>query len=141
MKNTPNNLTGSGLPYALFMSLTAAAALAALGHLIMAGPRSAGLRTAMWAAIAVALVGSWGGSIAPLVCLKRTAAQFVAGFLLGLAARFGLTLLLTLLVLRLLPALSWNGLLLWVGIAQTVLLGVDTVVLLRLCAARSEATR
>ncbi len=141
MSTAPRSLLSSGLPLAFTLSGAAAAGLAVLGYMASRWLGEPEVLPALWTATAVALIGAWTGSIPPLVCLLRPPMQFVAGYFLGLGTRFAVTLLLTLAAYGLAPVLVWNALLIWVGLAQAVLLAVDTTVLLRLCAARGGAGR
>ena len=103
----------------------------------MAG--SAGL-AAMGVAIAIALLGAWVGTLIPIICMSGDAYRFLGGVLGGLAARFGLTMTIAL-ILRAMDVLPARPLLLWVGIAQVAILGVDTLVLLRLSRGLKWETR
>lgn len=94
--------------------------------------------TALLIAVAAALVGSWAGSVAPLWMIGAAPQQFVAAYFLGLGARFALTLLAAL-VLPAVLDVPRTPLLLWVGIAQVVLLAIDTVYLGLLVRPRREA--
>jgi hypothetical protein len=139
MSNAPRSLLSSGLPLAFTLSGATAAGLAVIGYVASRWLGEPEVLPALWSATAAALIGAWAGSIAPLVCLPRPPMQFVAGYFLGLGTRFVVTLLLTLAAYGLAPELAWNALLIWAGLAQAVLLAVDTTVLLRLCAARGGA--
>lgn len=141
MKGTPNSLLSNSLLLALALSGAAAAGLAVIGYVPTRWLGGPNWLSALWTAIAVSLAGSWAGSIAPLVCMSRSPMQFLTGYFVGLGTRFFVTLLLTLAVSWLAPGLSWNVLLVWTGLAQAVLLAVDTTVLLRLYAARGGAVR
>ena len=100
---------------------------------------SAGL-AAMGVAIAISLVGAWVGSLIPILCMTGDAYRFLGGVLGGLAARFMLTMAIAL-VLRAMDLLPAKPLLLWVGIAQFAILGVDTMMLLRLSRSLKWETR
>jgi len=102
----------------------AAAAVALLGWLPtyeLCG--SAGVR-AMLAAVGVALAGAWAGVLPTVACLSRPARQHPQGILTGLGVRFGVTVALAL-GLWSSGVLEERPFLLWVGIAQFAILGVD----------------
>ena len=86
-----------------------------------AGP--AGVR-AMLVAVAIALAGAWAGSVPTVAYLSKPAQQHMTGILLGLSVRFVVTIGLTL-AIWMSNAFPERPLLLWVGIAQFVILGVD----------------
>lgn len=113
------------------LALAAGGGLALLGYwptLRQAG--SAGC-SAMMLGLSVAVLGAWLGSAVPFYFVRRPLEQFSAGLLAGLGVRFGFTLGLALAVrsLEIVPA---EPLLLWVGIGQVVILGVDVFGLVRL---------
>ena len=101
-----------------------AAALALVGWWPTAARVGSAGVPAMLAAIAIALVGAWAGTAPAVWILNRPPQQHAAGLLTGLAVRFGVTIGLTL-ALWLTDAFAARPLLLWVGIAQFVILAVD----------------
>jgi len=113
------------------LALATAIVLAAVGYgptVALAGPT--GVR-GMFIGIGAALLGAWIGSLIPVLFISTDPRVFLNGILLGLAARFGISLGAALL-LRALDVAPASPLLLWVGIGQVALLATDTVTLLRL---------
>jgi hypothetical protein len=94
----------------------------------LAGP---GAGRAMLVGIAVALAGGWAGVIAPVAVIGRSAATLAYATLGGLGVRFFVTLAAALLLrqLRVGPA---TPMLIWVGLAQFVILAVDIIGLVRI---------
>ena len=112
-------------------SLAAAVGLALIGWYpttLASGPRA---EHAMLVGIAVALVGGWAGVIAPLAVLGRSAATLAFATLAGLGVRFFVTLAAAIVLwkLAIFPA---TPLMLWVGLAQFVILAVDLFGLVRI---------
>ena len=106
------------------MSSATGAALALIGYWPtddQAGP--AGVN-AMLAGIAIALVGGWAGSAVTIGYLTKPPQQHSNGILLGLSVRFAVTVGLTLAswLSEMFPSIP---LLLWIGMAQLVVLAVD----------------
>ena len=91
---------------------------------------AAGVR-AMFVGVGIALAGSWAGSAPSIAYLNRPPQQHPIGILAGLAVRFGVTIGLSL-AAWLADILPQTPLLLWIGIAQFVLLGVDVLGLIGL---------
>lgn len=113
------------------VALGSAIGLALIGYyptVSLSGP--SGVR-AMALGIAVALLGGWAGSVPPLALLRRSAREFAAGTLGGLLVRFVGTLGIALGVWAL-DVVPHVPLLIWVAIAQFVILTVDTIGLIRL---------
>jgi hypothetical protein len=113
------------------LAAATAALLACIGYfptLRLSGTAGVG---AMLVGIAVALVGAWIGSLIPILFIRPDPRVFLNGLLIGLGARFVITLALALL-LRAMGVGPAKPLLLWVGIGQVVILATDTVGLLRL---------
>lgn len=113
------------------LAVVTAVVLAGVGYyptLALSG--SAGAQ-AMFIGIGVALLGAWIGSLMPVLFISTNPRVFLNGILLGLLARFGVTLALAL-VFRALGIAPAKPLLLWAGIGQVVILATDTVALLRL---------
>ncbi|MFH1748944.1 MAG: hypothetical protein ABIG44_18075 [Planctomycetota bacterium] len=125
MRLIPNNSrTVTAMLRIVLMAGVAAILLLAIGYWptrILAG--SAGLM-GMLAGVAVALVGAWAGSLPTLLYISRPAREHPIGILIGLGVRFGVTMGLALAV-WLCHVVPEKPLLLWVGIAQCVILGVD----------------
>ena len=124
---TPANLRPTAaFPRIALVSAATAIALALVGYwptVSLAG--SAGV-IAMLVGIGVSLVGGWAGSLPTIAYLRKPIREHLNGILLGLVVRFGVTLALALAV--------WLGgsferfaLLLWVAIAQLVILLVDVL--------------
>ena len=138
--NSPEIRPAPAFARVALASAATAAALIALGYwptVTQAG--SAGIN-AMLAGIGVALLGGWAGSAPTVAYLAKPAQQHPIGILIGLGVRFGVTIGLTL-VVWLSGAFPRTPLLLWVGIAQLVVLAVDVVGLVGLLkrAAREES--
>ena len=114
-------------PALLRLGLTAVATAVTLGAIgywptvARAGPAGA---WAMLVGIGIALVGAWTGVLPTVACLSKPPQKHLAGILLGLGVRFGVTFGLTLAV-WLSDRFAQTALLLWVGLAQFVILGVD----------------
>lgn len=107
----------------------AAGALGLIGQWPTAALAGGGA-AAMWMGILIGLAGAVPGTVIPAVLRHRPPGDVAAGLLAGLAARFGVTLGLAVIV--------WAGgafavrpLWLWVGISHVVLLAVDTAVMVR----------
>jgi len=106
---------------------TSLATLVILGAIGVAPTRAmagAGGTAAMLAGLAAALAGSWAGLVPTLAYLHRPAQQHATGILGGLAVRFAVTIGLAVAV-WLVGAVAEKPFLLWVGIGQLVVLGVD----------------
>jgi hypothetical protein len=86
---------------------------------------------AMWTGIAVALAGGWAGVLAPVAVLGGSAATLAYATLAGLGVRFFVTVTAAL-VIRKLGSLPVTPLMLWVGLAQLVILAVDMIGLVRI---------
>ena len=86
---------------------------------------------AMLAGISIALVGGWAGVIAPVAVLGRSPATLAFAVLGGLGVRFFVTLAAAL-VIRKLGRVPVTPLMLWVGLAQFVILAVDMIGLVRI---------
>jgi hypothetical protein len=106
------------------MSTAAAVALAAIGYWpTVAQAGTAGVN-AMLVGLAICLVGGWVGALPTVAYLSHPPREHPTGILAGLAVRFGVTLGLTIAAV-LTRAFSDVPLLLWVGVGQLVILGVD----------------
>jgi hypothetical protein len=79
---------------------------------------------AMLAAIGISLVGAWAGLIPTLAYLRKPPQEHPIGILGGLVVRFVVTVGAAL-ALYLVGVLPERPLLLWVGLSQFILLGVD----------------
>ncbi len=121
----------------MLTALAVAAALVALGYWPTVRVGGTGAVGGLLAGVAVALVGAWAGSLPTILYSSRPPQQHATGILLGLGVRFGVTVAL-MLVVWLGSGLPRRPLLLWVGIAQLVLLLVDV---LGLVALLKRATR
>ncbi|MEW6250191.1 MAG: hypothetical protein AB1716_06060 [Planctomycetota bacterium] len=107
-------------------ALLAAILLGALGYMpTMLQAGGAGLG-GMLGGISIALVGSWAGSLPTALYLVRPPRQHPTGILAGLAVRFVVTIGLAL-GAWLTGIWPERPLLIWVGIAQFVLLAVDVL--------------
>jgi hypothetical protein len=96
---------------------------------------------AMLVGLAVALVGAWAGTVPSVLYLRKPPQEHPIGILLGLLVRFLVTAGLAL-ALWLTGAWAEKPLLLWIGMAQFVLLGVDVTGLVSLLkSAAKETTR
>ena len=113
------------------VSLAASAGMALIGWYPTTALGGPGADRAMLAGIAVALVGGWAGVIAPVAVLGRSAATLAYATLGGLGVRFVVTLAAAVLAWKLGP---WPArpLMLWVGLAQFVILAVDIIGLVRI---------
>ena len=113
----------------LRVALTSAAAaitLALIGYWpTVSHAGSAGV-AAMLAGIGVSLAGGWIGSLATIAYLRKPPREHPNGILLGLVVRFAVTLALAL-AAWLAGPFERLPLLLWVGIAQLVILLVDVL--------------
>lgn len=106
------------------IALAGAVLLAVVGYwptTALAGARAGG---AMLVGIAVALVGAWAGIAPTIAWLKKPAQEHLVGIMLGLGIRFGVTIGLAVAIWAT-DTFDKQPLLLWVGLAQFVLLGVD----------------
>lgn len=112
------------------VSLAAALGMALVGWYPTTGLGGSDAGGAMLAGLGVALVGGWVGLSIPVAFLGGSARALAWGSIGGLAARFFVTLTLALAV-RKLSALPVKPLMLWVGMAQFVILAVDMVGLVR----------
>lgn len=83
------------------------------------------------AAVGCAALGGIAGVLPVWLALGGTPHQFVTGFLGGLMARFAVTGLAALVAFQLLDGLPRMSFGVWVGVAQLVVLAVDTAMLLR----------
>jgi hypothetical protein len=108
----------------VLVSTATAVALAAIGYWPTVAQAGAAGANAMLVAIAICLVGGWVGALPTVAYLNRPPREHPTGILAGLAARFGVTLGLAIAAV-LTRAFSDVPLLLWVGIGQLVILGVD----------------
>lgn len=86
---------------------------------------------ALLAGVGVALVGGWFGIAVPVMCLHQPPRVLAWATLGGLGARFFVTLALALAASKL-SSLPVKPLLLWVGLAQFVVLAVDMFGLIRI---------
>ena len=95
--------------------------------------RLAGLegQVAMLLGVTVALLGAWAGSLPTVLYLRKAPQEHPTGILAGLGVRFGVTMALALAV-WLSDAVTPRPLILWIGIAQFVILGVDVTGLIAL---------
>lgn len=121
------------------MSAGVALLLALVGYWPTASHAGSAGVAAMLVGIGVSLVGGWTGSLATIAYLRKPPREHPNGILLGLAVRFAVTLALALAV--------WLGgpfqrlpLLLWVGIAQLVILLVDVLGLVGLLKRAARTT-
>jgi hypothetical protein len=105
-------------------STAAAAALGLVGYWPTVVQGGVGSVKAMVAGIAISLVGGWIGTIPTIAFLSRPPREHPMGILAGLGARFAVTLGLAIAAV-VTGAFSNVPLLLWVGISQLVILGVD----------------
>jgi len=80
--------------------------------------------SAMLVGIGIALIGAWLGTLPTIACLPQEPRRHANGILLGLAVRFAITLGLGIAVL-VTGCFSVIPLLLWLAIAQMVILMVD----------------
>jgi hypothetical protein len=87
--------------------------------------------------VAIGLVGGWGGTLPPILYLRRPVHEQTNGLLLGIVVRFGLTLALAL-AAWLAQFVEARPLLFWVGLSQLVILAVDTFGLVGLLKRVSE---
>lgn len=122
---------GAALARLALFSLIAAGGTALVGYWPTAAIAGADGIRAMFAGIGVALVGGWIGLVPALFVLRRDPRQQISGILGGLAVRFAATVALA-------AAVFFTGvfeprpLILWVAIAQLIVLAVDTVSLVGL---------
>lgn len=119
------------LPRLALVSLAVAVGLAAAGWLPTAALGGAEATNAMLFGIGVALIGGWAGLSVPVALLRHPPQAFAWGAIGGLGARFLVTLTLAL-VLRQSGTLAIKPFLIWVGLAQFVILAVDMLGLVRL---------
>lgn len=108
------------------ISTIAALVLGAAGYVPTKAVVGAEALPALIAGIAIALVGAWAGVIPVCLVLKREPKEHPIGIMLGTALRFLLTLGLAVGVVltKLVPL---KATIVWVAIAQLVLLAVDTI--------------
>lgn len=123
--------TTAEFPRLALLSGLTAVGLAAIGYWPTLAQAGAAGASAMLVAIAIALVGAWAGTLPPVVYLAKPPQQHPIGILMGLSTRFLVTMGLALGV-WLTGLFPKAPLLIWVGIAQFVLLGVDVAVLVGL---------
>ena len=109
-----------------------------------AGASEAELRTTaraaaglMAAGLGIALIGAWAGIVPAVAVLGRGPQALAWGSLAGLGVRLGVTAALALIARYAAP--SPAVLLIWVGIGQFVLLGVDVAGLIQLLRPVGEA--
>jgi hypothetical protein len=115
------------------ISTAAAALLALVGYWPTAAQAGSAGVTAMLVGIGICLIGGWAGSLPTVAYLPRPPRDHANGILIGLAARFAVTLGLAI-GAWLTGMFPKAPLLLWVGIAQLAILAVDVpglVVLLK----------
>jgi len=115
------------------ISTATAALLALIGYWPTAARAGSTGVIAMLVGIGIALVGGWAGSLPTVAYLPRQPREHANGILIGLAARFGVTLGLAV-GAWLTGVFPKAPLLLWVGIGQLAILAVDVpglVVLLK----------
>ena len=79
---------------------------------------------AMLVGIGISLVGGWAGVVPTIAYLSKPPREHPTGILLGLGVRFGVTMVLMLAV-WLSDVLPEAPLLLWIGVAQLVILAID----------------
>ena len=106
------------------VSTAAAAALALIGYWPTKAQAGAPGVNAMLVGIGISLLGGWAGSLPTVAYLPRKPREHANGILLGLAARFAVTLGLAV-AAWLTGVFPKAPLLLWVGIGQLVILAVD----------------
>ncbi len=140
MSQTQDSVVVRAVRLALLATACGAAVLLAAGWWpaeSLAG--AGGVRTLASACVAGA-AGSLAGNLPAMLSISGPPQRFVSGFFLGLTSRFVLTILVAFAAYRLLGDLPYFAFLVWVGIAQTLHLAVDTAVLLR-CAPGTAGTR
>ncbi len=106
------------------IALGVAVVLAAVGYWPTVRLAGAEAVEAMLLGIGIALVGAWAGSLATCLYFAKPPAQHPIGILAGLVVRFVVTIGLTVAAWAA-DAFDNNPLLIWVGLAQLVILGVD----------------
>lgn len=105
-------------------SLATLVIVGVVGYLPTQSLAGVGGTAALLAGLAVALAGSWAGIIPTLTYLHRPPQQHAVGVLGGLAVRFAVTIGLAV-AIWLTGAVAEKPFLLWVGIGQLIVLGVD----------------
>jgi hypothetical protein len=123
-------------PIAAFLRIAGAGALTTIVLLALGYAPTAALggRSAVEAMLiggGVSLLGGWIGCIPPIAMINAPPAHLMSGLMLGIGARFLLSLGLAL-ALSAYDVAPRVPLLLWVAIVQIAVLTVDTVGLLRL---------
>jgi hypothetical protein len=122
---------GTAVARLLLFSLAGAAGTSLVGYWPTAAVAGAAGVHAMFAGIAVALLGGWVGLLPCFFVLRRDPRQQVNGILGGLGVRFAATLALAAAVF-LTGVFAPRPLVLWVAIAQLAVLAVDTIGLVSL---------
>jgi hypothetical protein len=108
------------------VSTAAAVLLALIGYWPTAAQAGSAGVIAMLAGIGISLIGAWAGAAPTIAFLRRPPREHSTGILAGLGVRFAVTLGLAV-ALVVTGAFSNVPLLLWVGVAQLVILAVDVL--------------